>query len=83
MRNAKDGQSTGPLETGRAWDAYTDEHIGLMDHLGIRQFMVIGFCIGGPFIWNLLKRAGDRVVAAVPVVGSGARSTEAASAEWP
>jgi dienelactone hydrolase len=27
-----------------------------MDHLGIREFMVLGFCIGGPFIWNLLKR---------------------------
>ncbi|MGH9637369.1 MAG: hypothetical protein ACRD72_21250, partial [Candidatus Angelobacter sp.] len=26
---------------------------------------VLGFCIGGPFIWNLLKRAPDRVVAAV------------------
>jgi len=73
LRNAKGGQSTGPLETGRAWDAYTDDHIGLMDHLGIRQFMVMGFCIGGPFIWNLLKRAGDRVVAAVPVQPSGYR----------
>ena len=73
LRNAKGGQSTGPLETGRAWDAYTDDHIGLMDHLGIRQFMAMGFCIGGPFIWNLLKRAGDRVVAAVPVQPSGYR----------
>jgi hypothetical protein len=35
--------------------------------------MVLGFCIGGPFIWNLLKRAGDRVVAAVPVQPSGYR----------
>jgi hypothetical protein len=23
LRNAKGGQSTGPLETGRAWDAYS------------------------------------------------------------
>ena len=37
----------------------------LMDHLGINKFMVMGFCIGGPFIWNLIKRAPDRVVAAV------------------
>ena len=35
--------------------------------------MVMGFCIGGPFIWNLLKRAGDRLVAAVPVQPSGYR----------
>jgi hypothetical protein len=27
----------------------------------------------GPFIWNLLKRAGDRVVAAVPAQPSGYR----------
>ena len=36
-----------------------------MDHLGIRRFMVIGYCIGGPFIWSLIKRAPERVVAAV------------------
>jgi len=34
---------------------------------------VLGFCIGGPFIWNVLKRAGDRVVAAVPAQPSGYR----------
>jgi pimeloyl-ACP methyl ester carboxylesterase len=73
LRNAKGGQSTGPLETGRAWDAFTDDHIGLLDHLGIQKFMVLGFCIGGPFIWNLLQRAGDRVVAAVPAQPSGWR----------
>jgi hypothetical protein len=33
-----------------------------MDHLGIQDCMVLGFCIGSPFIWNLLQRAGDRVV---------------------
>src|ERR1700752_4065415 len=71
LRNAKGGQSSGPFEVDRPWDAYTDDHIGLMDHLGIREFMVLGFCIGGPFIWNLLKRAGDRVVAAVPAQPSG------------
>ena len=66
LRNAKGGQSAGPLDVDRPWDAYTDDQLGLMDHLGIREFMVLGFCIGGPFIWNLLQRAGDRVVAAVP-----------------
>jgi pimeloyl-ACP methyl ester carboxylesterase len=73
LRNANDGQSSGPLEIDRPWDAYTDDHIGLMDHLGIDKFMVIGFCIGGPFVWNLLKRAPDRVVAAVLAQPSGSR----------
>jgi pimeloyl-ACP methyl ester carboxylesterase len=73
LRNAKGGQSTGPLETDRPWDAYTDDHLGLMDHLGIRQFLVLGFCIGGPFIWNMLQRAGDRVIAAIPAQPSGWR----------
>jgi pimeloyl-ACP methyl ester carboxylesterase len=73
LRNAKGGQSTGPLEVERPWDAFTDDHIGLMDHLGIDKFMVLGFCIGGPFIWNLLQRAGSRVVAAVPTQPSGFR----------
>jgi pimeloyl-ACP methyl ester carboxylesterase len=63
LRNAPDGQSTGPLEADRPWDGHTDDHLGVMDHLRIDKFMVMGFCIGGPFIWNLLKRAPDRIVA--------------------
>ena len=73
LRNANGGQSSGPLEIDRPWDAYTGDHIGLMDHLGIREFMVLGFCIGGPFIWNLFKRAPGRVVAAVLAQPSGFR----------
>src|SRR5262245_36255772 len=73
LRNAYSGQSTGPLEIDRPWDAYTDDHLGVMDHLRIDKFMVMGFCIGGPFIWNLLKRAPDRVVAAVLAQPSGWR----------
>ena len=44
-----------------------------MDHLGIDRFMVLGFCIAGPFIWNLIKRAPDRVIAAVPAQPVGFR----------
>jgi pimeloyl-ACP methyl ester carboxylesterase len=73
LRNANGGQSSGPLEADRPWDAHTDDHLGLMDHLGIDKFMVHGFCIGGPLIWNLLKRAPDRVVAAVLAQPSGSR----------
>jgi pimeloyl-ACP methyl ester carboxylesterase len=73
LRNANAGQSSGPLEIDRPWDSYADDHLGLMDHLGIDKFMVLGFCIGGPFIWNLLKRAPNRVVAAVPAQPVGFR----------
>src|ERR1700686_3162744 len=73
LRNANSGQSSGPLEIDRPWDAYTDDHLGVMDHMRIDKFMVMGFCIGGPFIWNLLKRAPDRVVAAVLAQPSGWR----------
>ena len=73
LRNANGGQSTGPLEADRPWDSYTDDHLGLMDHLGIDKFLVMGFCIGGPLVWNLLRRAPDRVVAAVLAQPSGSR----------
>src|SRR5437762_2634042 len=65
LRNATTGQSTGPVEVDRPWESYADDQLGLMDHLGIDKFMVMGFCIGGPFIWSLLKRAPNRIAAAV------------------
>jgi len=73
LRNANGGHSSGPLEIDRPWDAYADDQLGLMDHLGIKEFMVMGFCIGGPFIWNLLRRAPTRIVAAVLAQPSGFR----------
>jgi pimeloyl-ACP methyl ester carboxylesterase len=71
LRNASGGDSSGPLEIERPWDSYTDDHLALMDHLEIDRFGVIGFCIGGPFLWNLIRRAPDRVVAAVAVQPGG------------
>ena len=73
LRNANGGGSSGPLEIDRPWDAYADDQLGLMDYLGIKQFLVMGFCIGGPFIWNLLRRAPERIVAAVLAQPSGFR----------
>ena len=65
LRNAPSGQSTGPVEVDGPWESYADDQLGLMDHLGIDKFAVLGFCIGGPFIAGLLKRAPNRVAAAV------------------
>src|SRR6202035_934967 len=50
LRNANTGQSSGPLEIDRPWDSHADDQLGLMDHLGIKEFMAMGFCIGGPLI---------------------------------
>ena len=75
LRNANDGQSMGPLEIERPWDAFTDDQLGLMDHLGIDRFMVMGFCIGGPMSWNLLQRDSGRIVAAILVHPSGYNSS--------
>jgi pimeloyl-ACP methyl ester carboxylesterase len=71
LRNANGGQSTGPLDFESPWDAHTDDQLGLLDHLGVDKFLVLGFCIGNPLIWNLMKRAPGRVVAAVPAQPSG------------
>ena len=76
LRNANGGQSEGPVDVERGWDAFADDQLGLMDHLGIEKFMVMGFCIGGPFCWNLLQRAPDRVVASIMVHPSGFRSDQ-------
>src|SRR3712207_6960126 len=74
LRNANGGESSGPLEIDRPWDAYADDQLGLMEHLGIDEFLVMGFCIGGPMIWNLTKRAAERIAAAVHAQPSGSRT---------
>ena len=75
LRNANGGGTEGPLDIERTWDAFTDDQLALMDHLGIDRFMVLGFCISGPLIWNLIKRAGERVVSATLVHPSGYTSS--------
>jgi pimeloyl-ACP methyl ester carboxylesterase len=65
QRNANGGESTGPIPASDPWDAFADDQLGLMDHLGIKRFLYIGYCIGGCFAGKLMERAPDRVVAAV------------------
>src|SRR5262245_20967815 len=65
QRNANGGESTGPVPVDHPWEAFADDQLGLMDHLGIDQFFYMGYCIGGCFAGKLLQRAPDRVVAAV------------------
>ena len=61
QRNA--GESTGPIESDHDWSTYTQDQLDLMTHLGHERFAVVGMCIGGPYILNLLKTAPERIVA--------------------
>ena len=65
QRNATNGESTGPVAVNNPWDAFADDQLGVMDHLGIGQFFFFGNCIGGPFAMKLMERAPQRVVAAI------------------
>src|SRR5436190_2041799 len=65
QRNSNGGESTGPVQVDNPWDAFADDQLGLMDHLGIREFFYMGYCIGGCFAGKLMQRAPNRVVAAV------------------
>jgi pimeloyl-ACP methyl ester carboxylesterase len=65
QRNATGGESTGPIPVDDPWGAFADDQLGLMDHLGIRQFFFFGNCIGGSFALKLMERAPERVVAGV------------------
>jgi pimeloyl-ACP methyl ester carboxylesterase len=65
QRNATGGESTGPIPVDDPWGAFADDQLGLMDHLGIREFFFMGYCIGGPFALKLMERAPQRVVAGV------------------
>ena len=65
QRNANGGESSGPVQVEDPWGAFADDQLGLMDHLGIREFFFIGYCIGGPFAMKLVERAPERVLAAV------------------
>src|ERR1043166_8007489 len=65
LRNAPSGQSTGPVEVDRPWESYADDQLGLMDHLGIDRFTVMGFCIGGAVLLRVLSGARTHITAAV------------------
>jgi pimeloyl-ACP methyl ester carboxylesterase len=65
QRNATGGESTGPVPVDDPWGAFADDQLGLLDHLGIRQFLFFGNCIGGSFALKLMERAPDRIIAGV------------------
>jgi pimeloyl-ACP methyl ester carboxylesterase len=63
QRNA--GKSRAPIEAADGWRSYADDHIALLDHLGIERCHLMGGCIGSSFALALCKRVPDRIAAAV------------------
>jgi pimeloyl-ACP methyl ester carboxylesterase len=64
QRNAG-GKSRAPITAQDGWDAYTADHIAVLDHLKIDRCHLYGQCIGGSFILNFLKTWPERVASAV------------------
>src|SRR6201995_3299130 len=63
QRNATGGESTGPVPVDDPWGAFSDDQLGVMDHLGINKFLFFGNCIGGPFAMKLMEKAPQRIAA--------------------
>ncbi len=64
QRNAG-GQSRAPITAQDGWHTYAADHIALLDHLKIDRCHLYGQCIGGSFIFSLLKAQPQRIASAV------------------
>lgn len=65
MDQRNTGTSFAPITGADGWPTYAADQVALMDHLGHDRFAVVGMCIGGAFIVELLTSAADRITAAV------------------
>ena len=64
QRNAG-GRSRAPITAQDGWPTYAADHIAVLDHLGIDRCHLYGQCIGGSFIFSLLKAQPQRIGCAV------------------
>jgi pimeloyl-ACP methyl ester carboxylesterase len=64
QRNAG-GQSHAPVTTQDGWHSFAADHIAVLDHLRIERCHLYGQCIGGSFIFSLLKAQPKRIASAV------------------
>ena len=75
QRNA--GSSTAPVSADDGWETYTQDHVALLDHLGIEQCHVLGGCIGGPYCFGVIKAIPDRICSAVLQQSIGVENNQA------
>lgn len=64
QRNAG-GRSPARVGPDDGWPTYAADHLGVLDHLGIDRFHVMGACIGSSFALKLAETAPRRVLSAV------------------
>jgi pimeloyl-ACP methyl ester carboxylesterase len=64
QRNAG-GRSRAPITAQDGWPSYAADHIAVLDHLKIDKCHLYGQCIGGSFIFSMLKAQPDRIASAV------------------
>jgi pimeloyl-ACP methyl ester carboxylesterase len=65
MDQRNTGTSFAPVTAGDGWPSYATDQLAVMDHLGIERFSVVGMCIGGAFIMELIAEVPERIKAAV------------------
>lgn len=63
QRNA--GRSAAPISASDGWEDYAQDHLLLLDALGIECCHIIGACIGPSFALKIIERAPERVLSAV------------------
>lgn len=63
QRNA--GRSRAPVRVTDGWETYAQDHIALLDHLGIARCHVLGACIGASFCLKLCEMVPQRIMSAV------------------
>ena len=77
MDQRNTGTSFAPVTADDGWPSYAADQLAIIDHLGIERFSVLGMCIGGAFIMELLSEVPERLDAAValqPIGLEGNRS---------
>src|SRR5260221_885945 len=65
MDQRNTGTSFAPIPAGDGWGDYAADQLAVLDHLGIERFSVVGMCIGGSFIMELLAAVPEPISAAL------------------
>jgi len=65
MDQRNSGESSAPIRATDGWQEFLEDHIALLDHLGIQQTHLFGACIGVSFALRLIKEQPARVSSAV------------------